>query len=645
MKTGRRRSNFVLRAVVLAAILAAISLPSTALAAAPLSWSAPATIDSAQTLGAIACPSRGLCVAVDGAGHIFASLAPATGGPSWKLVAEDSSHKLSSVSCASPTFCAAVDNFGRVLVSASPATAASWTPHTIDSANPLDAISCPSESLCVAVDDLGNVLTSVDPASSGPQWTTSAIDSGKALESVSCSSEQLCVAVDAAGTALASAQPTGGAAAWRKRGVDSAQLLGVSCDPASVCVALDGSGNALVSADPTSSTPTWSSTPIGSVSGSAGVSCSASKLCVAVDGGETAHASDDPSNPTPVWSDSRASVGLDRVSCTPDGFCAAASGGRVLTASVPAPGTATGAPSQVGQTSATLTGTVDPNDALLSDCRFEYGTTAAYGQSAPCSTLALTGSAAEAVTASLAGLAPGTLYHYRLVALSGAGEGVGAEETFTTVTAALVHPHPSISGVPAVGSRLACNPGVPAGEAVTLAYAWWRDGSPIRGATGSSYHVARADATHHIQCRVTATNAAGSAIGHSAFVAVPRQGIVVAAGETIVGRALAKGRRVSVSIGCSPRAPKGCAIALRLSALLRDRHHRLVWATVGSGSAHLARGQRRLLSVSLDARGRRLLAHAKRLTVRLSVTGTVIGVLKASLSRQHVTLRAPRRGR
>lgn len=494
------------------------------------------------------------------------------------------------------------------------------------------------------MDELGNALTSTTPASSSQPWTPAAVDSGQALDSVSCSSEQMCVAVDAAGAALASSQPTGGAATWRKRDIDFTRLLDVSCDSANACVAVDGSGNALASADPTSSTPTWSSTPIGAaVSGGAGVSCVASKLCVTVDGGETARGSDDPTNPAPVWSDSRAGVALDGVSCAPEGFCAAVSGGRVLAASVPAPVAATGAPTDVGQTAVTLAGTVDPNDALLSDCRFEYGTSGAYGQSAPCSALDLAGSAPQAVTASLAGLAPGTLYHYRVVALSGAGEGVGADETFTTVTATLVHPHPSISGVPAVGSRLRCDPGVPAGEAVTLNYAWWRDGGPIKGANGSAYRVARADATHHIQCQVTAVNAAGSATGHSAFVAIPRQGVIRAADETIVGRAVVKGGRVSVSIRCSPRAAKGCAIALRLTTSLRDRHRRLVSASVGSSGAHLARGQRRVLSVSLDARGRRLLTHAKRLAVRLSVTGTVIGVLNASLSRQRLMLRA--RGR
>jgi hypothetical protein len=634
-----------------AALAAAIASPGAALGAAPLSWSAPATIDPGQTLNAIACPSRGLCIAADSAGRVLASTAPASGGSSaWKPVASASS-AIASLACASMTLCVAVDTGGHAIASSTPAAAGSWTsPRSIDGTT-VAAISCPSESLCVAVDQLGKALTSTSPASSSQPWAVAAIDSGQ-LNSVSCSSTQLCVAVDASGAVLASAQPTGGASAWHKRDVDPAgALLDVSCDSASACVAVDGAGNALASANPVGSAPTWSSTaidpsPIGA-GARAGVSCVASKLCVAVDGGEAARASDDPTNPIPVWSDSQASAALDRIACAPEGFCAALSGGgRVLTATLPAPVATTSAPIEVGQTTATLAGTVNPNDALLGDCRFEYGASAAYGQSAPCSP-PLTGSVAQAVTASVAGLSPGAVYHYRLVALSGAGEGIGDDRTFTTATATLLHPHPSISGVPAVGSRLICDPGisVSAGEPVTLTYEWKRDGIAIEGAHGLAYRVTRADATHHIQCLVTATNAAGSATGHSAFVAIPAQGVVAAANETVVGRAFAKGTRVSVPIRCSPRAARGCAIALRLTSLLRDRRRRWASVALGSSSVRLARGQRQVVSVTLDARGRRVLAHAKRLTVQLSVSGTVIGLLNASLSRQHLTLSRPARRR
>ncbi|MGN6372082.1 MAG: hypothetical protein ACTHM1_03700 [Solirubrobacteraceae bacterium] len=639
--------------IAAAALLVAVSSSSQALAAAPLAWSTPATIDSGQRLNAIACPSRSLCVAVDAAGRLFASTAPAAGASSWKQVESDFTHALTSVACASVRLCAAVDDGGRVLLSDAPAAVGSWTQRAVDGGAALSSISCPNEALCVAVDRLGRALVGENPGSGAALWRSPvAIDSGHALDSVSCASAQLCVAVDDAGVAFATQQPAGGALAWRARDIDGAHaLLDVSCGTGSICVALDEFGSALASADPAGTTPTWSSTGIdpgasGGTGAPAGVSCASSGLCVAVDGSEDARASDNPTDALPAWSVSHAGLALDAVSCAADGFCAAlGGGGRVLSASVPAPVAATGAPTEVGQTTATLAGAVNPDDAQLGDCRFEYGPTAAYGQSAPCSSLSLAGSVAQPVATSLAGLTPGTTYHYRLVALSGAGEGVGPDETFTTVTATLVHPHPSISGVPAVGSRLACDPGVPVGEAIALAYEWRRDGGPIAGAHSAVYRVARADATHHIQCLVTAVNAAGSSTGHSAFVAIPAQGVVVAVNETVVGRAFAQRGRVSVFVKCSPRAVKGCAISLRLTSLLRDRHRRLVSVVVGSSSVRLARGQRRVVSVALDGRGRSLLSHAKHLTVELSVKGTIIGVLNASLSRQRLTLGSSRRRR
>jgi hypothetical protein len=89
----------------------------------------------------------------------------------------------------------------------------------------------------------------------------------------------------------------------------------------------------------------------------------------------------------------------------------------------------TGAAEAVTHSSATLTGTVDP-DGQARDYRFEFGTTTAYGlQTIERTTGA--GDEPEAVTAELAGLAPATTYHFRLVADNGAG----ADGTFRTAAA------------------------------------------------------------------------------------------------------------------------------------------------------------------------------------------------------------------
>jgi hypothetical protein len=104
--------------------------------------------------------------------------------------------------------------------------------------------------------------------------------------------------------------------------------------------------------------------------------------------------------------------------------------------SVTIPDVATEPASAVKPRGATLNGTVDPEAIQLSDCRFDYGTTNAYGQSAPCVPAAGTipaDSAEHAVSVPLAGLAPDTTYHFRLQASNGNGTNTeSADREFTT---------------------------------------------------------------------------------------------------------------------------------------------------------------------------------------------------------------------
>jgi hypothetical protein len=97
----------------------------------------------------------------------------------------------------------------------------------------------------------------------------------------------------------------------------------------------------------------------------------------------------------------------------------------------PAPVVATGRASAVTQRAATLEGSVNPNEAL-GECRLEYGTTTAYGLSVACSPWPGSVRSPVSVSASLAGLAPHTGYHFRLSAANGAGTAYGADQTFQT---------------------------------------------------------------------------------------------------------------------------------------------------------------------------------------------------------------------
>ncbi|HSZ69519.1 MAG TPA: hypothetical protein VK756_04075 [Solirubrobacteraceae bacterium] len=659
-----------LRATLLLALLCGggLAVAHPAAAAPSLSWSAPQEVDGGHALRAVSCPSDTLCVAVDDAGRAVVGARAANGAWSWSTFAIDGGRPLSSVSCPSTALCVAVDGEGRAVVGVDPSVGpGAWSPVTIDAATPLASISCPSNGLCLAVDNKGNVLASTNPAAAAPGAWSAPAAIATTLTSVSCASAALCVAVDGEGHALTSSEPTAGAGAWHRRLIDPALgLTAVSCYAGGSCVAVDGVGNALASADaPANVGPgagsgaTWSATVFDTAGAPSATSCAATGLCVAVDSAGYAFASDSSAAAPPTWSARNIdSASLTGASCTVEGLCAAVdASGRVLTAQLPAPLASTASAAEISHTTALLTGTVDPNDAGLSACRFEYGRSpstiseagvtpavgATYEASAPC-TSSPNGSAPAPVDAVLANLTPDTTYRYRLVASTAVGTSEGAEATFRTLAPNLVEPHPSISGTPAPGQRLTCKSGVTTTTAVTLAYTWLRDTRAIAGAAVSSYTVSNADVTHHLQCRVSATTSEGARSATSAFVTVPAGGLGTLS-ETTVGTPHAGRNSVSVPVKCSAQAAGSCTLKLRLTVLETLQGNRVlalaarrVTVTVGARTARLKPGQQATLTVSLNTTGRRLLAQRRRLAMHLSVGGTVLGAISASLRSTTVTL-------
>jgi Divergent InlB B-repeat domain len=97
------------------------------------------------------------------------------------------------------------------------------------------------------------------------------------------------------------------------------------------------------------------------------------------------------------------------------------------------PAATTAAASGVGETSATVAASVNPNGATTS-CEFQYGTSTSYGATAPCSPDPGSGTNAIEVRAALSGLAAGTTYHYRVVASNAGGTANGDDMTFATST-------------------------------------------------------------------------------------------------------------------------------------------------------------------------------------------------------------------
>lgn len=97
------------------------------------------------------------------------------------------------------------------------------------------------------------------------------------------------------------------------------------------------------------------------------------------------------------------------------------------------PTVTTGTASNVTATSATVSGTVNPNGADAT-CSFDYGQTTGYGGHTA-TVDAGAGTSAVTVTGTPSGLAAGTLYHYRLVCTNSGGTTNGADATFTTASA------------------------------------------------------------------------------------------------------------------------------------------------------------------------------------------------------------------
>jgi hypothetical protein len=189
-----------------------------------------------------------------------------------------------------------------------------------------------------------------------------------------------------------------------------------------------------------------------------------------------------------------------------------------------APVAVTGAATSVTPTSATLNGSVDPNGRATT-WYFEYGASTSYGTKTAVKD-AGSGGSASGVSAGVASLARGRLYHYRLVATSDAGTSRGADQTFSTVGAPSVATDAPSSIAPSaahLNGRV-----TPNGAASSWYFEYGtttRYGSrtPTRNA-GSSTNAVRVSfsltglrrtTTYHY--RLVATNASGTTAGSNRF--------------------------------------------------------------------------------------------------------------------------------
>jgi len=600
-----------LAAALLAGLLATTATPAVASPSLG-SWNS-TSLGAAQA--GVSCPSAGLCVSV-GATNAYVNTAPAT-GTTWQQQATGAAGALNAVSCApGTTFCVAVGASGAVVVNSATGSG-SWTALPAqDSSHTLTSVSCPSTGFCLAVDASGGAIYSTN---SGGTWQSAS--PGHSFTAAACTGSSLCAAVDATGNIYVSGTPQSGG--WNLEAVDAnANLNAVACGTTNgICVAVDGSGYVWA----TQNASTWSSTHIASSLST--VTCTPSGVCVAAGSG-SAYASDNPTSGNPSWASSTLPTPTG-VSCADQGLCAAVDGaGNAHVATLPAPSATTGSASAVSQTTATLNATVNPNDAALTNCYFEYGTATSYGSTAPCSSTPSPAGGAQSVSAQVSGLSAGTTYHFQVVAASAIGSSGGGDQSFAT--AAPLSPSPSIIGTAAVGNTLTCSLGVTLPAGASASYGWVRDTTPIAGATVATYVVAVADETHHLYCSATISGDGGTASANSGYVSVPSETLGTIF-ETIVGPPTSSARTVSMVITCSPQAVSACALTLKLTTLGRHPHR------LGTKTARIAPGAKATVSVALDSGARATLARTHRLTAELTVTGTIVGVIKGTLKRQKIT--------
>jgi CSLREA domain-containing protein len=189
------------------------------------------------------------------------------------------------------------------------------------------------------------------------------------------------------------------------------------------------------------------------------------------------------------------------------------------------PTAVTGAATSVKQTSATINGTagnphIDPGTAY-----FQYGTTLSYGQTTPAVPLAalsrVTARAASvSYSASLKGLTPGRVYHYRIGSTNRDGTAVGLDRTFR----ALRKPLATIAGVPRGcvrrAFRLRVRARVSRGTKVRSVRVRV-DGKLVKRTSRSSFSLrvkpGRRAGRHRIEVRVT-DRAGGSKVVRKAFM-------------------------------------------------------------------------------------------------------------------------------
>ena len=221
-----------------------------------------------------------------------------------------------------------------------------------------------------------------------------------------------------------------------------------------------------------------------------------------------------------------------------------------------APAVTTGGAASIGETTATLGGTVNANGRPTT-VYFEYGQTTAYGTQTAVQPGG-SGTTGQAVSASVSGLTPGTTYHFRLVGTSNAGTTFGADQTFTTAGVAPDTTPPSAVSVAPTGSTQ---------SSVTFG---WTAATDNVGVTGYDVFIG---ATKVATVATPGYTAGGLTCGQSVTIGVEAFDAAGHRGQRSMGTGSASACPPPPSAPATTPAPTGPATSTPATTRLHDRRH------------------------------------------------------------------------
>jgi len=224
--------------------------------------------------------------------------------------------------------------------------------------------------------------------------------------------------------------------------------------------------------------------------------------------------------------------------CTPHGACCGMRGTVTVTnptptptpSPMPGPPVVTTNPATfVASFSAKLNASLNPH-GLATTFHFQYGTTTSYGLTTAPQTQS--GNTVRTVSAGISSLTAHTTYHFRIVASNSAGTRMGADRTFTTLTAtgppvAITNPATNVTA-----SSAKLNGSLdPHGLTTTVHFQYgttisYGHNTTTQTQTGNTYRNIAANisglaahTTYHF--RIVATNSAGTKMGGDRTLATP----------------------------------------------------------------------------------------------------------------------------